>query len=264
MSRPNLCHSWGFSASPCSQKPPLCPVMSKISSAHLATSKFLYVLFNIILSLREMSPVVSSLRFWPPFSYCMSYTFGALGKFLTRSVVCNRTATIQWNKEGNLQDLAVHWCLVNAQHILPATSTSRTIFSKSPSFTICSAQMSAFDVHSGLRVELYVLLGYWIKLRNPSSQRANYTCNYFMWRVHCHSKQHTIRDFFKILNFIYVLTAQRSCAKECRQDVFWDLFYLCCVVWSMYHVCPGSVCTSRLGSLRPSWNTAVRSANLGI
>jgi hypothetical protein len=72
--RPSLCHSWGFSALPCSQKPPLCPLMSKVSLSHLATSQFLYVLFNIILPLREMSPVVSSLRFSSSCSYSMFCT----------------------------------------------------------------------------------------------------------------------------------------------------------------------------------------------
>lgn len=40
------------------------------------------------------------------------------------------TKTIQRNKEGNLQDLAVFWCPVNTQHAPPTTTTSRKILSQ--------------------------------------------------------------------------------------------------------------------------------------
>ena len=122
MFRPSLCHGWEFSALPCSQKQPFCTVMNKVSSAHLATSHFLYVLFNTILPLREMSPVVSYSAFFFSLLVLHVLHFSALGVVLTK--------TIQWNKEGNLQDLAVFWCPVNTQHTLPATITSHKIFSK--------------------------------------------------------------------------------------------------------------------------------------
>jgi hypothetical protein len=121
---------------------------------------------------------------------------------------------------------------------------------------ICSTQKSAFDVPRGLRVKLHVTLGYWIKLRNPWSQSAKYTLYPFSVTALLPSQTaHDTRFLNFILNKIYLLIQRtEKLCKRMSPGCFWVTFRsVSVIVWNMYHVRPGGVCTSRLGSRRPSW-----------
>lgn len=126
---PSLCHSWGFSALPCSQKPPLCPIMSKVSSAHLAMSHFMYFLISSSLYEKCIQWCLRCVFRLPHRTAC-SALLTSLSVILTKIVVSNLQWPSSGTQGGNLQDMAVLCCPVNTQHTLAATITPCKIFSK--------------------------------------------------------------------------------------------------------------------------------------
>jgi len=120
---------------------------------------------------------------------------------------------------------------------------------------ICSTQMSAFDVPRDLRVKLHVPLGYWIKLVTLGPRvrctRVPIFCGGFI----AIAKSTLYEIFYFVLNRLY-LRIQRTekLYKGMSTGYFWVPFRsVSVIVWNTYHVRPGGVCTSRLGSRRPSW-----------
>jgi len=126
MFRPSLCHSLGFPRYLVHRSPHYALSWAK-SVRPILPRPNSFVYFLILSSLYEkcLQWCLRCVSRLPARTVC-SALLTALRVFLTKTVVCDCTATIQWN----LQNLAVCWCPVNTQHTLPATITSPKIFSK--------------------------------------------------------------------------------------------------------------------------------------